>query len=137
MSDSISGDYDEDEQEELFNLFRTIVGAIVTLFNPLSADALARLLKKPKREVQQTLNDLHSVLEVPENNAYPICLLHPSSCDFLTKEICQDPQLWVDEKQVHWDLAKGCLRLMSDSLKKNICGLCGQAPSQASCPAGR
>jgi hypothetical protein len=41
LLNSISGDYSEEEKVELF---RKIIGAIVILFEPLSADALARLL---------------------------------------------------------------------------------------------
>jgi hypothetical protein len=124
LSDSIRGDYDEDEKKEVFELFRKIVGAIVILFNPLSAAALSELLNKPRLEVSQILSNLHSVLEVPENNGYTIRLLHPSFRDFLiSEERCQDPQLWVDEKQMHLDLAKNCLRLISNRLKRNICGL--------------
>ena len=63
----ISRDYDEDEKKELFKLFRKIVGAIVILFGSLSADALTRLLNQPKSVVNQTLGDLHSVLEIPES----------------------------------------------------------------------
>jgi NACHT domain len=60
LSDSISGDYDEDEKEELFDLFRTIVRAIVALSSPLSAGALARLLKKPKLEADVERSSLRS-----------------------------------------------------------------------------
>jgi hypothetical protein len=45
LSDSINGEYDEEEKEDVFAHFRRIVGVIVTLFNPLSTDALAELLK--------------------------------------------------------------------------------------------
>jgi hypothetical protein len=124
LSDSIRGDYDEDEKKEVFELFRKIVGAIVILFNPLSAAALSELLNKQRLEVSQILSNLHSVLEVPEYNTYPIRLLHPSFRDFLvSKERCQDPQLWVDETQMHLDLAMNCLRLISSRLKRDICGL--------------
>ena len=124
LSDSISGDYDEDEKEELFDLFRTIVGAIVILFNPLSIEALSKLLSKSRQDVKQTLDDLHSVLDVSESQTYPIRLLHPSFRDFLlAKERCQDPQLWVDEKEVHATLADACIRLMSDKLRRDICDL--------------
>jgi hypothetical protein len=124
LSDSIRGDYDEDEKKEAFELFRKIVGAITILFNPLFAAALSELLNKPMLEVSQILSNLHSILEVPENNVYPIRLLHPSFRDFLlTYERCQDPQFWVDEKQMHLDLASNCLRLISNKLKRDICGL--------------
>jgi hypothetical protein len=124
LLESISGDYDEEEKEELFDLFRRIVGAIVILFNPLSTEALSKLLNIPRQDIKQTLDDLHSVLEVPESQAHAIRLLHPSFHDFLlAKERCQDPQLWVDEKEAHGVLADSCLRLMSDKLGRDICSL--------------
>jgi hypothetical protein len=124
LSDSISGEYEEEEKEGLFANFRNIVGAIVTIFNPLSTDALAKLLKIPRPDIKQTLDDLHSVLEIPESQEHPIRLLHPSFRDFLlTKARYQNTQLQVDEKQMHWYLAKSCLQLMSDSLRKDICDL--------------
>ena len=124
LVDSISGDYDEEEKGELFDLFRRIVGAIVILFSPLSTEALSKLLNIPRQDINQTLDDLHSVLEVPEIQAHSIRLLHPSFRDFLlAKERCQDPQLWVDEKEAHGALADSCLRLMSDKLERDICSL--------------
>jgi hypothetical protein len=137
LLNSISGDYSEEEKVELFELFRKIVGAIVILFDPLSADALARLLNKAKSAVDRTLDDLHSVLKIPESQTYPIRLLHPSFRDFLlAKERCQNPQLWLDEKQVHGDMAKSCLQLMSDSLRMDMCDL-GMPSVLLNDPAGR
>ena len=124
LSDSISGDYDEEEKEKLFDLFRRIVGVIVILFNPLSTEALSKLLDIARHDIKQTLDDLYSVLEVPESQAYAIRLLHPSFRDFLlVQERCQDPQLRVDEKEAHGVLADSCLRVMSDKLERDICGL--------------
>src|SRR5947207_3030871 len=37
--------------------------------------------------------------------------------------LTQDPKLWVDEKQIHLDLTKNCLRLLSNKLQRDICGL--------------
>ncbi|OCK81525.1 WD40 repeat-like protein [Lepidopterella palustris CBS 459.81] len=124
LSNSVSGDYDREEKDKLFKLFRAIVGAIVVLFDPLPAVMLSTLLNRSDLDVDQTLNDLHSVLEVPESQANPIRLLHPSFREFLLDEKrCQDRQFWVDEKQVHADLAKNCLRVMSKSLRRDICSL--------------
>ncbi|OCL10856.1 hypothetical protein AOQ84DRAFT_374537 [Glonium stellatum] len=100
LLDSIRGDYAEEEKTKLFSLFRRIVGAIVVLFDPLSAKALCELLNSSRQEdirqedIKQTLNDLHSVLEIPESQPNPIRLLHPSFRDFLlAKERCQTQQL--------------------------------------------
>lgn len=124
LSDSISGDYDEEEKKELFDFFRSIVGAIVILFNQLSLKALSKLLDIKEQDVKQTLDDLHSVLNVPDSQIRSIQILHPSFRDFLlNKERCQDPQLQVDERELHGVLADRCLRLMSDKLARDICGL--------------
>jgi hypothetical protein len=124
LTHSLSGSFDEYEIEELGRLFKEIVGSIVVLFDPLSAANLARLLNKTKEEIVQTLDDLHSVLEVPESQEYAIRLLHPSFRDFLLdKKRCRDQQLWVDDRKTHETLAQNCLRLMFNSLKRDICDL--------------
>jgi hypothetical protein len=124
LKHSASGLFDEYEKEELCRLFKEIVGSIVVLFDPLAAANLAGLLNRTKEEIDQTLDDLHSVLEVPESQECPIRLLHPSFRDFLLDEKrCWDQQFWVDKRKAHDALAQNCLRLMSNSLKTDICGL--------------
>jgi hypothetical protein len=105
-------------------MLRGILGSIVILFSPLSGDSLANLLHLPKEDVDQTLEDLHSILDIPDDHARPIRLHHPSFRDFLLdKDRCVDPHFGVDEKQAHGDLADACLRLMSTTLKRDICDL--------------
>ena len=124
LAHSVGGEYNEREKEELYGMFKLIVGSIVITFEALSADTLAKILNTSKEEVDQTLHDLHSLLEVLESQEYPIRLLHPSFRDFLLdKQRCKDQQFWVDEKEAHRILAVSCLRLMSEHLKRDICGL--------------
>ncbi|KAI9854448.1 MAG: hypothetical protein M1813_001242 [Trichoglossum hirsutum] len=124
LTHSLNGSFDEHEKGELCRLFKEIVGSIVVLFDPLSAANLARLLDKTKEEIIQTLDDLHSVLDVPESQEYAIRLLHPSFRDFLLDEKrCRDQQLWVDDIRTHETLAQNCLRLMFSNLKRDICDL--------------
>lgn len=71
-----------------------------------------------------TLNDLRSILDVPEELTSPIRLHHPSFRDFLLdKNRCRDTNFWANEKQAHQTLAGRCIGVMSASLKKDICGL--------------
>jgi hypothetical protein len=124
LKSSISGNYSEHEKNELCEMFKQIVGSIVIAFEALSADTLARLLSTSKEEVDQTLHDLHSLLEVPGSQEHPIRLLHPSFRDFLLdKRRCHDQHFWVDEKKAHEALAESSLRLMFNSLRRDICGL--------------
>jgi hypothetical protein len=81
------------------------------------------LLYTHKEDIDQRLDNLHSILEVPKDQCHLIHLHHPSFCDFLLdKRRCRDQHFWVDEKEAHRVLAKSCLRLMSN-LKRDICDL--------------
>ncbi len=124
LKHSVSPEYIDEEKKELYSMLRNVVGSIVILLSPLSAYSLSRLLKIPKEDIDQTLEDLHSVLDVPKNQTLPLRLHHPSFRDFLlNKDRCSDPNFWVDEKQAHQTLADRCVQLMSTSLKQDICGL--------------
>src|SRR2546421_6336059 len=110
--------------KELYRTLRATVGTVVILLSPLSTFSLARLPRMPKDEVDRTLDDLHSILHIPKDQAQPVRLHHPSFRDFLLdKDRCADPQLCVDEKQAHRALADYCLQLMSEELGRDICGL--------------
>ena len=124
LKNSVGHYYDNQEKESLYEILREILGSVVILFSPLPTDSLASLLHLPKEDVGQTLEDLHSILDVPEDLARPIRLHHPSFRDFLLdKERCSDQPLWVDEKRAHAAVADACIRLMSTTLKRDICGL--------------
>ena len=108
----------------MYKTLREILGSIVILFSPLSAHSLTNLLGLPKDDVNQTLEDLHSILDVPEDQARPIRLLHPSFRDFLLdQERCFDQQLWVNGEKGHATFADACIRLMSQELRRDICNL--------------
>jgi hypothetical protein len=127
LTNSISDKYDDQEKEEQYRMLKVTLGTIVILFSSLSAVCLARLLYIPKQDIDQTLHDLHSILEIPKNQDRPIRLHHPSFRDFLLdKQRCRDPHFWVDQTEAHKALANSCLRLMSDGLRRDICDL--QAP---------
>lgn len=115
---------DEDSRKELYYMLRKNLGSIVVLYSPLSADSLRKLLHITKEDADQTLEDLHAILDVPEDQARSLRLHHPSFRDFLLdKERCGDQNIWIDEKEVHQMLASKSIRLMATALKPNICSL--------------
>jgi hypothetical protein len=121
---SMSTYYTEEEREELYRMLRHILGSIVILFSPLSAESLSTLVHATKEDVDQILEDLSAILNIPENRILPVRLHHPSFRDFLLdKHRCSDLNFWVDEKQAHRTLASSCIQLMSTSLKQDICGV--------------
>jgi hypothetical protein len=122
LKNSFPSDCTKQEQGDIYNKLKGILGSIITLFSPLSADSLAILLRISEQRVDRTLKDLHAILDIPEDKTCPLRLHHPSFRDFLLdKERCGDSNFQVDEKQAHRTLADNCIRLMSNSLKRDIC----------------
>jgi hypothetical protein len=124
LRQSVAPEYTDEEKEEAYCMLRTTLGSIVILLSPLSASSLSKLLRIKKEVTDQTLNDLHSVLDVPKDQSQPLRLHHPSFRDYLLNNSrCRDQDLWVDEKQAHQTLADRCIQLMSTLLKQDICGV--------------
>ena len=124
LENSIGSSYDEFEREDTIARLRKVLGNIVVLSSPLSASSISMLLHVTKQLVDQTLYHLHAILDIPEDQTRPLRLHHPSFRDFLlNKDRCGDSSFWVDEKQAHQTLAESCIRLMSTSLKQDICSL--------------
>ena len=122
LSHSVSSEYTEEEKKESYRMLRQILGSIVILFSPLSAHSLYKLLPVTREDIDQTLEDLHSVVDIPKDYNQLFRLHHPSFRDFLLSNgRCKDPNFWVDEKQAHRMLAKSCIRLMSTFLKQDVC----------------
>jgi len=114
------------QKEKLGQEFREIVGSIVILAEPLSTSALAELLHISNDKIKRRLDDLHSVLRIPQDHDSPVRLLHLSFGEFLLKnEICRERPFWVDEVATHEMLATKCLELLSGPhcLRENMCNL--------------
>jgi len=110
------------DDEELHSSFRTVVGAVLLVFNPLSVKAFSDLLKVS--DISTTLRSLHSLLLVPTSNMAPIRIFHKSFPDFLTDpERCTDHRFFIDPLVHHREILLSCLALMNEHLEKNICKL--------------
>jgi len=107
---------------EIHSRFRTVVGVVLLVLNPLPMTALSDLLKMTN--ISTTLRSLHSVLLVPDSTEDPIQAFHKSFPDFLMDPArCKDDQFFVEPAVHHMDIVLSCLRLMGERLKKNICNL--------------
>ena len=123
LENSANHDYNEDEKKWVYGMLREILGSIVCLFSPLSANSLATLIKFSGEDLRHTLEHLHSILDVPEKVG-TVRLHHPSFRDFfLDTKRCTHRQLQVDSTRIHWSLADSCVWIMSHKLKKDICNL--------------
>ena len=114
-------DVDMDD-EEFHSNFRTVVGAVVLVFNPLSVEVLSDLLRVSG--VSTTLRSLHSLLLVPTSEVTPVHVFHKSFPDFLMDQNrCTDHQFFINPPIHHVEISLSCLNLMLERLKKNLCRL--------------
>ena len=124
LKNSISSCLKQREKDKAYEMLREALGAIVTLFSPLPASSLARMLHIPKQNNDAMLGGLHSILDIPKDPTRPVRLHHPSLRDFLlNSQRCGDRHFWVDEKKAHEALANHCMRIMSKKLQRDIHGL--------------
>ena len=111
---------------EFYSRFKSVVGAVILVFHPLSIKTLSELLGNcgtPSR-ISSALGALNSLLLVPENAEDPVCILHRSFPNFLTNpERCKDNRFLVNPTVHHSEILLSCLDLMKRKLKKNICHL--------------
>jgi hypothetical protein len=120
---SIPPEFSDKEKEETHGKLRYMLRSIVVLLSPLSIYSLSRLHYISVEDINETLKDLHAILDISKDQIRPLYLHHPSFRDFLlNKDRCSDLNFWVNERQAHQKLAKNCIRLLSNSLKRNICG---------------
>ena len=117
-------DISDMDKEEIYSRIRTVVGAVLLVFNPLSMRAFSELLRVSNIHIWTTLNSLHSLLLIPENPENKIQAFHKSFPDFLTDhKRCRGKWFFVDPKIHHAEIFLSCLELMRERLKKNICNL--------------
>ena len=113
-------------EQEVYSRFRNVVGAVLLASHPLSRKALSKLLGNcgTPSHISNTLQFLHSVLNVPDSEDEPIRVFHKSFPDFLTDRArCKDDRFFVDPATHHKNILSSCLDLMENTLKKNICEL--------------
>ena len=104
--------------------FRTVIGAVLLIFNPLSIKALSELLGLNTQHIHNTIWSLHSLILVPESTEDPIHTFHKSFPDFLMDPArCEDRRFLVEPADCHTEILLGCLRLMGKRLERNICNL--------------
>jgi hypothetical protein len=122
--DNLMAGLSHTEKDDLAQEFRTVVGSIIILAEPLGTSPLARLLNVDKDTIDCSLAPMHSVLSIPSNPDAPIRLLHLSFREFLLDPYKRGKNLfWVDETQRHEAITSRCLERMSERLHENICHL--------------
>jgi hypothetical protein len=123
-----------DQGADRIGYFRTVVGSIIVLSEPLSRFSLSQLLDIETNVIMNILSHLRSVLSIPDDPNSAIQLYHLSFHDFLLSEKrCTDRRLQIDEEKAHATLFERCLAVMccnhlsdsedSDHSNHDICPL--------------
>jgi hypothetical protein len=101
-------------------MLKRVLKSVVILFSPLSIYLITRMFCVTKKDINLTLKNLYSILDSLQDLTHPIRLYYSLFRDFfLNKDQYKD--FWVDKKEAHQILAAGCIQLMSQILKKDIC----------------
>jgi hypothetical protein len=112
--------------ENLYLELKSVMGAVVLVFHPLSISTFSDILKNyvtPFR-ISNSLHTLHSLLHIPEDREDPVRIIHKSFPDFLTDQSrCTNPHFFINPPIHHKEVLLSCLSIMKDRLKKNICNL--------------
>ena len=110
------------DKSKLYSQFRSVVGMVLLVLNPLSKKALSTLLRIS--DISITLRSLHSLLLIPESKDGPVQVFHKSFPDFLMDpERCLDRRFSINPSVHHQEILLLCLSLMKEKLRKNICNL--------------
>jgi hypothetical protein len=118
------------KEKETRDLFRSVVGQLITSIEPLTTRSLITLRQHAsygKRDGAGILRRLGSLLSNVDSsdNSLPIIPLHTSFRDFLINED-KSGDFCVRVRDIHNQLADSCLNLLltpDDGLKFNICKL--------------
>ena len=100
------------------------LGAVILATNPLSPSTIAALLGLHTPDVFNRLSAVHSLLILQEDTNSPVRPFHKSFPDFIINPTrCTIERFLISPPQHHLELLVGCLKLMNQTLEKNMCKL--------------
>jgi hypothetical protein len=103
---------------------RSTIGTVILLVNPLPPSGIAELIGLAPQEATLLLTPIQSLLILDEDPTQPVKPFHKSFPDFITNPSrCTDTRLCISPKDLHLELAMGCLGLMNDRLEQNLLSL--------------
>ena len=112
---------------------RLVLGVVYCMAIPLSVSGLHRLLRRPDVDARIIIPALSSVLLASEDGKQPIQFYHASFRDFLINP--QRSQKYAINPAVyHRFMAQLCFETMSNSLKRDMCGIGDPAKANSEVP---
>ncbi|KAF9646015.1 hypothetical protein BDM02DRAFT_3172363, partial [Thelephora ganbajun] len=103
---------------------QSVLGAVILAANPLSPSTISTLLSFDIEDIFPLLSSIHSLLTLQEDTDQPVRPFHKSFPDFIVDPTrCINERFRVSPPSHHPELLVGCLNLMNQTLKKNMCKL--------------
>ena len=104
-------------------MVRSVLSAVVLAVNPLSPSAVAKLMGFECDIVLYLLESIQSILALCDDVDHPAHPFHKSFPDFITDSgRCTNTRFYISP-DYHTELVLCCLRLMDESLEKNMCSI--------------
>jgi hypothetical protein len=126
LYDTILQEVCADSDQDDMQAFRSVMGQILALFEPLSLDALIAIQKHlpsgHAESIRAVLKHMGSVLSGVTSHSIPIQPLHSSFRDYLT-DPSHSKGFYVDASLHRNDLALAMLQVMKAELHFNMCHL--------------
>ncbi|OTA59106.1 WD40 repeat-like protein, partial [Hypoxylon sp. EC38] len=123
--DFYTRDWTEEEKQEDHDL-KEILRLIVVLFKPLPICSLAKFTKSriSTPRVHECLENIRSVVDLPQDPKSTVGLVHLSFHEFLLDEKrCKKTGFLVEPTMMHIQLFERCLEIMSHHLHMDMCDL--------------
>jgi len=126
LYDTILQEVCADNDEDDMQIFHSVMGQILALFEPLSLDALTEIQKHLSsghaKSIRSVLKHMGSVLSGVTSHSIPIQPLHSSFYDYLTDH-SRSKSFYIDVSLHKNDLAFAMFQIMKAELHFNMCNL--------------
>lgn len=123
LQQSVPENYSQREKDETIALLKEILGPIAVLVSQFSSHSLSKFLEIPENEIHEALEELHAIIQVPNDPGHPIRLHHTSFRDFLLNKSRCGESFWIEEPSTHLKLVSSCITAMKKSLERDMCHL--------------
>ena len=117
LQDAFGDDDPEDDQ-----IHCSVLSAVILATNPLSPSSIATILGFGTEDTFLRLSSVHSLLILQEDVDSPVRPFHKSFPDFIVEPTrCTNRRFHISPPSHHPELLVGCLKLMNQTLEKNMC----------------
>jgi hypothetical protein len=111
-----------EKEEDEWEARQQVLTTIVCLREPLSLSAISGLLGEDSENLETSLADFHSVIDIPTSLEAPVLIFHASFPDYMT-DISRSAPHTLDVPKHHARLALQCIRCMNSYLHQNLCNI--------------